>query len=263
MQLGLHSSEAAKGCPPLEQEIRKRTWFACITLDRTLSMTFGRPPTIPESHVRLALPIPYYSIGSVSGLDRLDEMSVSFFNSTITLYRVMSSIIDVLYEQNLGCGASTSAVEIVARVFKLENDLDQWQRTLCSPALITANNLAGAIVDAETPITATLSNEHSDTIPPSWWPVYELRLRIVITLRYNNLRILLHRPILTSLLTNAENGKASNDDMCIIRQVGPSSVNICMRSAKEVISIVSTLVHSKGPARGLLGAWWFTLYYSE
>lgn len=32
--LGLHSSECAKKLPPLEREIRKRTWFACIILDR-------------------------------------------------------------------------------------------------------------------------------------------------------------------------------------------------------------------------------------
>lgn len=34
MQLGLHSSEAAKRFPPLEREIRKRVWFGCIVLDR-------------------------------------------------------------------------------------------------------------------------------------------------------------------------------------------------------------------------------------
>jgi hypothetical protein len=43
LQLGLHSNEALKRYPPLEREIRKRTWYGCVLLDRTLSMTFGRP----------------------------------------------------------------------------------------------------------------------------------------------------------------------------------------------------------------------------
>ena len=263
MQLGLHSSEASKGYPLLEQEIRKRTWFACVVLDRTLSMTFGRPPTIPEGHVKLELPVPYSSAIPGHGLDKLDTLSVSFFNSTLTLYRVMSSVIDSLYDHNLGCGVSISVVETVTRVFKLENDLAQWQRESCTPVLVTANDLPGAIIEAEATTFATPGDEESELIPPSWWPVYELRLRVIITLRYNNLRILLHRPVLTSLLTRAGKDETGMDDVSITRQVGSSSVQICTRSAKEVIGIVCALVRSKGPARGLLGAWWFSLYYSK
>jgi hypothetical protein len=33
-QLGLHSSEASKSFAPLDREIRKRTWFGCVVLDR-------------------------------------------------------------------------------------------------------------------------------------------------------------------------------------------------------------------------------------
>jgi hypothetical protein len=224
-------------------------------------MTFGRPPTIPESHVKLDLPVAYCSVVPGSTVDSLDAMSVSFFNSTITLFRVIGFIIDSLYGQNLGCGVSTSPIETVSLVFKIENELVQWQRTSCSPALIKANDLPGTIAEAEATTFSSTNDEDNGSIPLSWWPVYELRLRIVITLRYNNLRILLHRPVLASLLTRAENGETGTDNVSIIQQVGSSSVQICARSAKEVISIISALVHSKGPARGLLGAWWFSLYY--
>jgi hypothetical protein len=40
LQLGLHSAKASKRFSPLDQEIRKRTWYGCVILDRTLSMTF-------------------------------------------------------------------------------------------------------------------------------------------------------------------------------------------------------------------------------
>ena len=34
IQLGLHSRTASLGLSPLEAEIRKRTWFGCVILDR-------------------------------------------------------------------------------------------------------------------------------------------------------------------------------------------------------------------------------------
>lgn len=262
MQLGLHSSEASRGRPPLEQEIRKRTWFACVTLDRTLSMTFGRPPNVLENHVKFDLPVPYSSIDPESGVDKLDETGVSFFNSTISLYRVMSSIIELLYEQNLGHGMSMSASETVACVFKLENELVQWQRISCRPGVLPATELPAAITTAVASAVGVPSNEDDNLVPASWWPLYDLRLRVIITLRYNNLRILLHRPILTSLLMGAVADETRTDGVSIIQQVGASSVQACTRSAKEIISIISLIVHSEGPARGLLGAWWFSLYYS-
>lgn len=34
LQLGLHSRAASKAFSPPEQEIRKRTWYGCVVLDR-------------------------------------------------------------------------------------------------------------------------------------------------------------------------------------------------------------------------------------
>jgi Fungal specific transcription factor domain len=34
LQLGLHSRDASRAFSPLEQEIRKRTWYGCVVLDR-------------------------------------------------------------------------------------------------------------------------------------------------------------------------------------------------------------------------------------
>ena len=75
-QLGLHSPEANQRFSSPECEIRKRTFYGCILLDRyrqslirfaamltiitlirTLSMTFGRPCRIPESYVKLDMPL--------------------------------------------------------------------------------------------------------------------------------------------------------------------------------------------------------------
>lgn len=94
-QLGLHSTTSLKAYSPLERETRTRTWYGCVMLDRTLSMTFGRPPAIPDSYIRTSLPRPY------SGTDILptaevsadDAMSIHFFVSTMSvLDRILHSL---------------------------------------------------------------------------------------------------------------------------------------------------------------------------
>lgn len=75
-QLGLHSKLALSRYPPVEREYRTRTWFGCVILDRSLSMTLGRPSAIPESYIRLDLP---------SSLDS-DSASVEFFTSTVFVH---------------------------------------------------------------------------------------------------------------------------------------------------------------------------------
>lgn len=53
--IGLHSNQASRQFTPLENEIRKRTWFGCILLDRVLSMTFGRPLCKKAHLLRLSI----------------------------------------------------------------------------------------------------------------------------------------------------------------------------------------------------------------
>jgi hypothetical protein len=42
LQLGLHSKDASQAFSPLEREIRKRTWFGCVVLDRYVSLLLHR-----------------------------------------------------------------------------------------------------------------------------------------------------------------------------------------------------------------------------
>ncbi len=84
LQLGLHSAEASKRFSPLDQEIRKRTWYGCVILDRTLSMTFGRPAAIPDDYVKLELPRSFDDGGSPGlAADPRNIVSVNFFNATM------------------------------------------------------------------------------------------------------------------------------------------------------------------------------------
>ncbi len=86
-QLGLHSTAASSRFPPLDQEFRKRVWYGCVVLDRTLSMTFGRPAAIPDDYVRMQLPqsLGRAGLGVSHDLIKNDtqEASVAFFNATM------------------------------------------------------------------------------------------------------------------------------------------------------------------------------------
>lgn len=86
LQMGLHTNDTLSTLTLTEREIRKRVWFGCVTLDRTLSMTFGRPATIPDSYVRLPMPTvlpwsPDLTICDQSPVDQ--EISVAFFTATM------------------------------------------------------------------------------------------------------------------------------------------------------------------------------------
>lgn len=47
-------------------------------------MTFGRPPTIPESYVQLELPVPYAMVQQPAALvEKGESLSIAFYNGTM------------------------------------------------------------------------------------------------------------------------------------------------------------------------------------
>ena len=107
-----------------------------------------------------------------------------------------------------------------------------------------------------------------DTLDPNgvsvstWDPVFD-RLSVILMLRYLNTRIVLHRPILSAFLRQRGRSRLSSEsiprDDPFFNDLGERSVRICQQAAVEIVEIVHKT--SKPPA--LLGAWWFTTYYSK
>lgn len=151
----------------------------------------------------------------------------------------MWDAIELLYGANIGCESPVSLFEVVTRVFKLEHQLMEWERYQ----------------------SATLSLRKSQEVPLQGDE--NERYRIILTLRYHNLRILIHRLIVVRFIETC--GKTDNDEqeLALLQQIGSNSVQICVQSSSEIISIVHTIVHSTGARRNWLGAWWFSLYYGQ
>jgi hypothetical protein len=132
---------------------------------------------------------------------------------------------------------------MIEQVLSLEQALALWRSNLFP-------QLQNRPWDALDPTSAS---------PPSLDPVFD-KLSVVIALRYLNTRILLHRPILSALVEQRKpRGSATGERY--LTGLAEQSVTVCRDCALEVIQIVWRLSLSR--STNLLGAWWFSAYYSK
>ncbi|KAK5553975.1 hypothetical protein LTR46_008082 [Exophiala xenobiotica] len=246
-QLGLHSPRTTQGFAAIECEIRKRVWFGCILLDRTLSMTFGRPSIIPEKYVKLELPSASIQVmGQVPDGDVTQRIDAMYFQATIILYNIMYQIIDSCYEQNLGLAKSPPDAEIVSMILNGDRQLDEWRYQTVPALQLRISH-------------APLSSQDIEQIEVKDKTV--ARFNMVLSLRFHNLRILNHRPILEKFLDSARAIQGVEAGM--MHQVYISSIETCVDSAINIVAIVHNVVLATGWRRDLLGAWNYSLFYSK
>lgn len=136
--------------------------------------------------------------------------------------------------------------EIIAHVFSLEQDLFSWERSL--PDSVKLINL-DQMRDLRNTITSELD-------------FVALRFRIVLTLRYSNFRVLLHRPVLVRFIDSCGQLQSDPQQLQLLQQLGLNSIQISMDSTVQIIDLVHDIVHQTDYQHKLLGAWWFSLYYS-
>jgi hypothetical protein len=152
------------------------------------------------------------------------------------MWKVMAN----LYGHNLGCGNGPSEVVMMTQIVELEQELRDWQQSL-PPSLVLRSS------------SQLLSDDY--TIDD-----YTLeRFRLILTLRYLSVQLLLHRPSLTKSLANVNSAA----------QPGPSSISqmqvnfnrTCVRVAEEIVDMLHSALTRPSLGRGVIGAWWFTMYY--
>lgn len=167
--------------------------------------------------------------------------------NTSGLYKELWNVLELLYGQNIGCDGPLPVSETVAHIFSLEQHLFSWERSLSHTLqLISSTSIENLPQYQMSSNTQYLS----------------LKFQVILTLRYLNLRVLLHRPILVKFITASRSPDRDPQDMRLLQQIGMNSLQICADSAMEIIDIVHRVVSDPGWKRSLLGAWWFSLYYS-
>lgn len=158
----------------------------------------------------------------------------------------MWTILDLLYGQNLGCDNPLSVSQTVSQVFATEQHLFTWEKAL--PDALRLINITGLRNATQEP--------SSNTAHFSW------KFRTILTLRHLNLRVLLHRPILVKFIDACGGLQPDPQELKLLQQMGPNSLRVCADCAMEIIDIIYDIVYDPGWRRRLLGAWWYSLYYS-
>jgi len=159
----------------------------------------------------------------------------------------MWNVIASFYGGNLGFDSTSTAFDMMSRLFTVEQQLNEWEHLLPpSLALRKVEDLAAI----------------SEVLDQSTF--HEERFRIILTLRYHNLCVLMHRPILVKFLDviGRDLLDAEVQEVNLMQQIGQNSIHKCVQASMNIIAIVSTIVVSDGYQRNLLGAWWFSLYYT-
>jgi hypothetical protein len=155
--------------------------------------------------------------------------------------------LDILYGQNLGCDPSLPITEAAAHIFSMEQHLFAWERSLTQPLQLISTTSFNEMAQEQ------LSN----------YQYFSWKFRVILTLRYLNLRVLLHRPVLVKFIAASANPERDPQDLKLLQQIGMNSMQICADSAMAIIDIVYQVVTEPGWKQRLLGAWWFSLYYSK
>jgi hypothetical protein len=163
------------------------------------------------------------------------------------LYKHLFDIIDQLYGQNLGCEPPLPVAECISRILNIGQDLAAWEESLPIPLqIITLNEIRMA------------------KQPTADAPQSHLKFRVILTLRYYHLQTLLHRPILSKYLKACANPTMQDlAEKRLLQQIGFNSLQVCSEAAITIIDIIHEVLNSTPWHKCLLGAWWFSLYYSK
>ncbi len=145
----------------IAQEVRKRVWAACYGLDQLLSMIYGRPAT--TSATSCSAPLPEDLDDDCIQPTRLLYPSVRSESTTLSFFLAVSRLYQILES-----AASLSDHPGLENVLRLDEDFEAWAASL--PSSLQVRD--GGIVEDE--------------------------IALILALRANMVRILIHRQSLVS-----------------------------------------------------------------
>lgn len=147
-----------------------------------------------------------------------------------------------LYEQNLGFRPHAPMSETVDQVSRLCWKLAQWQDNL--PARLK-------IITSKDP---------PDDTPRT---LETTRLRILLSLRFLGTKILVLRPILSQFLDLAGTTAANENQARWFCSSGAVLLMDLVNTCRDVLHISRSILAASRNDQNILGAWWFSSYYSK
>ncbi|KAK4235885.1 fungal-specific transcription factor domain-containing protein [Achaetomium macrosporum] len=256
--LGLHTESGRTSRPPLETEIRRRTWHGCVILDMIVSMMYGRP-TMTAHLPDLPLPATLefdddQETSQRQAADRNQPSKMCFYAEYIRLCRILGEILSNVYQPSAG-GA-------------INGPSSSWDEHK-SHGMDAILELDAKLLRYETALPPTMSWKS----PCDMNGIDEERKLVVITQRtvlrgsFLYLRLMLHRPILTQLCARADSalgtapgsptessGLSAGQELFTSFAAG--CAKICLGAAADLIE----LVHGTYLTNTTGGWWWDGLY---
>ncbi|KAK0432974.1 fungal-specific transcription factor domain-containing protein [Desarmillaria tabescens] len=150
VEIGLHRQKPKGHKPTVDDELKKRSFWALVTFDRLLSLYLGRPITIQEEeYVVLLLPVEcddeYWDIGpngEVHFCQPADKPSkISYFNAQIRLGGIMSVVARNLYSIKKGrdmLGLNGKDEQRI--VSDMDSSMNAWMNAIpdhCMPSIMS------------------------------------------------------------------------------------------------------------------------------
>ncbi|KAG5927750.1 hypothetical protein E4U42_001837 [Claviceps africana] len=139
--LGLHVEDQRLATSQLERQMRRRIWHTCVSLDRLLSMTFGRPTMI---HGTNSVPLPlnmddeYLRVDGVGAQPQDAPSYLSLFVNSCVLLEILQDVLHFVTTCEPGTEPTSEEAclapspRMVGQVLELNRRLDHFSKTLPS-----------------------------------------------------------------------------------------------------------------------------------
>jgi hypothetical protein len=242
MALGLHSPSTGNSVDPVQVEYRRRTWVVIYCLDKVLSVAFGRPAGVPDEQVVVREPTWGPPSASPDATHHDVDLPGEFLAVSFRLYQVMSSSLSKQYSAN---------------VEQAEHDMDDMASLKASGELRKTLRLWAASLPSYLRLCAPELDMLLEKSQAN-------RLRVILTLRYHNLGILVHKPLLSATITQLFlKDRVPGASPPYLMQLAMAEAHECIRSAESTILIAHRIISVDPSSKNNLGMGFYTLYYGQ
>ncbi|KAH6953982.1 fungal-specific transcription factor domain-containing protein [Ilyonectria sp. MPI-CAGE-AT-0026] len=234
--LGLHLNQKSATRNQLEREMRRRIWYTCVTLDRLMCTTFGRPAMLSHSSL---VPLPLmiddeHLLEDGEGTQpETSPCRMGLFVYTVQLLDILNEVLHCFYaEASHAQATKDGSMPDLHEMLRLNSKLDKFLETL-------PNNLR-------------LQTVSSNSDAPSGSALLQAR---ILYCRFLYARLLLLRPVILFLARSASGAKS--DQNSLGGEVAGRMSQVCLDTAHELISVL----HQDMGSVYRCSAWW-TVYFT-
>ncbi|KIY03357.1 uncharacterized protein Z520_00048 [Fonsecaea multimorphosa CBS 102226] len=256
------STRTSNGKP---NELFRKVWHGCVLMDRTLSMTFGRPGIItPQAAVSVPRPQPHPDSSECSChtdhyVYQPSSPDLHFFIESLKLYETMSETIVALYSPTTSAEESSDPAE------------DSYTRYFGGSLGAKA---AGTVLEMDSKYwiwrhRLPFHLRHSPKSSSESMNLIHARQAKVLFLRYCHIRTLLFRPVLSRFcMTSSQNDDQEDlhvggGEDTLARKLALQCSVMCVQSALNTVDLFGR-IHAECRLElldDLLPAWWYSIFY--